>query len=313
MADFEKKDTSLLYVQVADYVREKIYSKEWGVDERIPSEHELMAMLHLSRGTVQKGIRSLVEEGLLVQQRGRGTFVIQPVMARPSGNKLHSFAESMNEQGIEYVTRVVEKRIDRANRVCAQNLGIAEGSTFLYLMRVRFVAEQPVMLIESRINLEPCPGLENVDFETANSSPASACSVGLVRVRGGEVVATAGWLIQPPSGHDEFQEWNVRIHGIRPEDVLGAATWVEQFDRLCDFAGADVLVAHNAGFDLNVLRRAAEVTGLSRAAACRWGARPGRPCRSRSRRPPTPCSRWRGPARDRRRSVRPVGPPPACR
>ena len=165
MADFEKKDTSLLYVQVADYVREKIYSKEWGVDERIPSEHELMQEHGLSRGTVRRAIGALVDEGLLVQERGRGTFVIQAVMARPSGNKLHSFAESMNEQGIEYATRVVEKRIDRANRVCAQNLGIAEGSTFLYLMRVRFVAEQPVMLIESRINLEPCPGLENVDFE----------------------------------------------------------------------------------------------------------------------------------------------------
>ena len=100
-----------------------------------------------------------------------------------------------------------------------------------------------------------------IDFETANSSPASACSVGLVRVRDGEVVATAGWLIQPPEGHDEFQEWNVRIHGIRPEDVCSAATWSEQFDRLCGFAGADVLVAHNAGFDLNVLRRASEATG----------------------------------------------------
>lgn len=100
-----------------------------------------------------------------------------------------------------------------------------------------------------------------IDFETANSSPASACSVGLVRVRGGEVVATAGWLIQPPPGHDEFQEWNVRIHGIRPEHVASAATWVDQFDRLCAFAGADVLVAHNAGFDLNVLRRASEATG----------------------------------------------------
>lgn len=75
------------------------------------------------------------------------------------------------------------------------------------------------------------------------------------------MVATAGWLIRPPAGHDEFQEWNVRIHGIRPEDVVTAATWVDQFDRLCDFAGADVLVAHNAGFDLNVLRRAAEATG----------------------------------------------------
>lgn len=100
-----------------------------------------------------------------------------------------------------------------------------------------------------------------IDFETANSSPASACAVGLVRVRDGVVVATAGWLIQPPPGHDEFQEWNVRIHGIRPEHVRTAARWVDQFDRLCSFAGADVLVAHNAGFDLNVLRRAAEATG----------------------------------------------------
>lgn len=101
-----------------------------------------------------------------------------------------------------------------------------------------------------------------IDFETANSHPASACSVGLVRVRGGEVVATTGWLIRPPAGYDDFQEWNVRIHGIRPEDVADAATWTAQFDRLCAFAGADVLVAHNAGFDLNVLRRASAATGL---------------------------------------------------
>jgi DNA polymerase-3 subunit epsilon len=101
-----------------------------------------------------------------------------------------------------------------------------------------------------------------IDFETANSSPASACSVGLVRVRGGEVVATAGWLIRPPAGHDEFQHWNIKIHGIQPEDVRDAATWPEQFDRLCSFAGADALVAHNAGFDTKVLRTASEVTGL---------------------------------------------------
>ncbi|WP_426184222.1 3'-5' exonuclease [Microbacterium sp. TWP3-1-2b2] len=101
-----------------------------------------------------------------------------------------------------------------------------------------------------------------IDFETANSSPASACSVGLVRVRDGKVVATAGWLIRPPAGHDEFQHWNIKIHGIHPEDVRDAASWEEQFDRLCSFAGADVLVAHNAGFDTKVLRSASEVTGL---------------------------------------------------
>lgn len=101
-----------------------------------------------------------------------------------------------------------------------------------------------------------------IDFETANSSPASACSVGLVRVRDGQVVAQTGWLIKPAAGHDEFNEWNIKIHGIHPHQVAGAATWAEQIDRLCAFAGADVLVAHNAGFDLNVLRRSCEVAGL---------------------------------------------------
>lgn len=100
-----------------------------------------------------------------------------------------------------------------------------------------------------------------IDFETANSSNASACAVGLVRVRDGRVVETAGWLIRPPAGHDVFFELNVRIHGIRPEDVAGAATWTEQLSRLASFAGDDVLVAHNAGFDMAVLKRACDATG----------------------------------------------------
>jgi len=100
-----------------------------------------------------------------------------------------------------------------------------------------------------------------IDFETANPSTASACAVGLARVRGGRVVATASWLIQPPPGHDEFAEWNTRIHGIRAADVVAAKRWTDQLDDLAAFAGADVLVAHNAGFDMNVLKRACAATG----------------------------------------------------
>lgn len=100
-----------------------------------------------------------------------------------------------------------------------------------------------------------------IDFETANSSSASACAVGLVRVRGGRVVACTGWLIRPPAGHDRFFEINVGIHGIRAEDVRDAPTWSDQLDDLAAFAGADVLVAHNAGFDMTVIRRACEATG----------------------------------------------------
>ena len=100
-----------------------------------------------------------------------------------------------------------------------------------------------------------------IDFETANSSSASACAVGLVRVRSGEVVAQTGWLIRPPAGFDRFFDVNIGIHGIHPEDVRDAKTWSEQLDDIAAFAAADVLVAHNAGFDMSVLRRACEASG----------------------------------------------------
>lgn len=95
-----------------------------------------------------------------------------------------------------------------------------------------------------------------IDFETANNSAASACSVGLVKVRDGRVVDTASWLIKPPLGHDEFLEWNVRIHGIMAVDVADAMLWSEQLPDLQSFAENDHLVAHNAGFDMGVIAAA---------------------------------------------------------
>ncbi len=101
-----------------------------------------------------------------------------------------------------------------------------------------------------------------IDFETANSSSASACSVGLVKVRGGVVVDEAGWLIRPPAGFDSFSEWNTRIHGIIASDVAGALLWSEQLPDLVAFADGDALVAHNAGFDMGVIKGACAASYL---------------------------------------------------
>lgn len=164
--DVQKAERIHLYAQVSDLVREKIYAKEWGVGEPIPSEHDLMDMLGLSRGTVKKGIQTLVDEGLLVQERGRGTFVAQPLMARPSNTRLLSFAESMDEQDIPYQTHVIEHRVEPASAMCAKKLGLACGAATLFLTRIRSVRGRPAMFIESHLNLEACPGLEEIDFET---------------------------------------------------------------------------------------------------------------------------------------------------
>ena len=95
-----------------------------------------------------------------------------------------------------------------------------------------------------------------IDFETANSSSASACSGGMVKVRDGAVVDTANWLIRPPLGYDFFNEWNTRIHGIMAPDVVDALLWSEQLPDLVAFAEDDHLVAHNASFDMGVITAA---------------------------------------------------------
>jgi DNA polymerase-3 subunit epsilon len=99
-----------------------------------------------------------------------------------------------------------------------------------------------------------------IDFETANSSSASACSVGMVKVRDGHMVDSAYWLIKPPLGYDEFWEWNTRIHGLVAADVVDALLWTEQLPDLVAFAEGDILVAHNASFDMGVISKACEAT-----------------------------------------------------
>ncbi|MFC5791815.1 DNA polymerase III subunit epsilon [Agromyces tardus] len=101
-----------------------------------------------------------------------------------------------------------------------------------------------------------------IDFETANSSSASACSIGLVKVRDGRVVDRVHQLLRPPFPHDEFAYWNVRIHGITAEMVADAPGWADHLPAFLEFAGGDVLVAHNAGFDTGVIVGASRAFGL---------------------------------------------------
>ncbi|WGD38341.1 3'-5' exonuclease [Lysinibacter sp. HNR] len=102
-----------------------------------------------------------------------------------------------------------------------------------------------------------------IDFETANSHGASACSVGLVKVRNSIIVDRASWLIRPPEKYGTFLDWNTRIHGMTPRDVEGAEGWEEQFSRLIEFTENDVLIAHNASFDMGVIRASCEATAIT--------------------------------------------------
>ena len=93
-----------------------------------------------------------------------------------------------------------------------------------------------------------------IDFETANGASASPCAVGLVKVAEGKIVDTFSTLIKPPYPNDWFAVGNIKVHGIKPEDVLDAPSWAEALEQMLLFFGTDDLIAHNAGFDMGVLK-----------------------------------------------------------
>ena len=101
-----------------------------------------------------------------------------------------------------------------------------------------------------------------IDFETANSLRGSPCSVGLVKVKGGQIVEEWSSFIKPPDGHDHFDAVNTGIHGITAHHVRGAPGWAQTLERIVQFADGAPLVAHNAAFDIGVLADASRASGL---------------------------------------------------
>src|SRR5690554_3987157 len=91
-----------------------------------------------------------------------------------------------------------------------------------------------------------------IDFETANNELISACSVGLAKMEDGQLVDSYYSLISPASPY--FSPMNISIHGIRPEEVEGAPTFEEIWPEMLLFIGDDLLIAHNASFDVGILR-----------------------------------------------------------
>ncbi|MER8091357.1 FadR/GntR family transcriptional regulator [Streptomyces sp. NPDC058316] len=71
----EPRRAATLSAQAADQLREQIASGRWPVGSRIPPEHELVAILGISRNTVREALRALVHLGLLEARAGDGTYV----------------------------------------------------------------------------------------------------------------------------------------------------------------------------------------------------------------------------------------------
>lgn len=82
----------------------------------------------------------------------------------------------------------------------------------------------------------------------------------MVEVIGGSVGRSDGWLIRPPIF--EFSPFNVALHGITPDMCRDAPGWEESLVRIEEFREGRPVLAHNAGFDIGVIRDACAISEM---------------------------------------------------
>lgn len=91
----------------------------------------------------------------------------------------------------------------------------------------------------------------SIDFETANAKRYSPCAVGIVVANEQEIVDEYYHLINPMM---RFRSFNIDVHGIASHDVAEAPTFAELWPTLSSYLSDSLVVAHNASFDMSVIR-----------------------------------------------------------
>lgn len=91
-----------------------------------------------------------------------------------------------------------------------------------------------------------------IDFETANGSRSSVCSVGIVIVRDGEVVDKFYSLIHPSPNY--YTYFTTQVHGLTRDDTEDAPCFPDVWKRIADRIEGLPLVAHNKTFDESCLK-----------------------------------------------------------
>ena len=99
-----------------------------------------------------------------------------------------------------------------------------------------------------------------IDFETANRSSCSACSLGLAIYEDGVFVDNYAFYILPPINHRDF--CFTYIHGLSLNDVKDAEEFPAHYESLKENFESAILVAHNARFDISVLNAMCDYYGL---------------------------------------------------
>ena len=167
--DPPRPPATTLYQQVKDSIRQRIHAGHWQPGHRIPSEHELVAELGISRMTVHRALREMAQHGLLVRQPGVGTFVAEPP-AQAGLVQISSIAAAAAARGHAYQCDLVALGRESATLEVASALGLCTGDPVFHAVCVHRENGVPMQLEDRFVNPAAAPDFIHQDFSASGFS-----------------------------------------------------------------------------------------------------------------------------------------------
>lgn len=163
MPEISRVSYKPIYLQICDFIREKIDSGEIVIGSRVWSESDIMEKFGVSRNTARKAIETLQNEGIVSRIQGKGSFVSQPKVDYGL-QSLMSFSEEINEKKLKPGSKVICFTREHPEPFHAANLRIPEDHWVFKLERIRYTDAYPIAYQVTFIPENLCPNLLDYDF-----------------------------------------------------------------------------------------------------------------------------------------------------
>ncbi len=172
------------YIQLKDVIREKIENGELKPGEQLPGEFEIGRIFSVSRTVVRQALNDLVYEGLIIHEKGRGTFVAESKINENLVQKLTGFYQDMSDRGTPPYSQVLKQLKTSAQSKIARYLNLRIGDPVIEIERLRYVNDEPIVLVTTYLPFDLCPQLLTADLTNRSLYEFLENECGLRIVRG---------------------------------------------------------------------------------------------------------------------------------
>ncbi len=159
----ESPQATARYLQVKQFILQRISGGQLRTGARVPSENELVRELDVARMTANRALRELAADGVLVRVAGVGTFVAeQRAHAHPL--EVRNIADEIRSRGHEYAVKVAALESVIATRELGERCGVTAGARLDHSVLVHFEGGVPLQVEDRYVNPTVVAGYLRNDF-----------------------------------------------------------------------------------------------------------------------------------------------------